>query len=1680
MENGDTDRTKVQGQVPWIPTTPLKPILQRPVPIWAPGQGNQLVSHFNGTPTCFEPSTGAGINNCRSEPVAAAHENAKTRVQISFDNISSSSNGIAELLAQAHAPSAYSHENFFENQFVPTFSSQCDSTYALPGHPHLSYDQPLINTIYDKYQDHQGTSSYWAYYSKTLPHIAPPTSDNAITAETRQHAQTQINMEERGQENDVPVTECNYPHKELYDAVIEVADASTPRKENPNHNKEIIHDIDLNQTPQQKPPRRRKHRPKVIKEDKPKRTAKQVTPKPVQSKENTTSKRELRKKGLTPASTPQTEVTEEWTQASMPEAAKRTCRRSLNFDIEEQLRDNNSAYRENEAMYFGRETGQVAEETHGHENSAKILSKSAAQSSPYDSNSNNSKILSTGSGLLVGSKRKHSGIEHANNSNINLIGAQYNAMQAYSEKYWVQFPNVQKKKRSEKGRNSNIPYTSSLAATKDVRQPTYPHGDARSHSYASSPNCWTSGTEYNPVEVPDINTASKRAIHHKPQILECNFSLKQRPTKRRSRAPTRNRATKLAHTVTQPGSSDKQKFGDAEMPQTCIEALVAEMGASLTKKKRTKKKVAFEEMWKKIRTVDALTERFRHLNIYGESRENTLVPYNPHNQKNKGLFHEYGIIVPFEGPFDPIKRQRPRPKVDLDEETNRVWKLLMLDINSHGIDGADEDKAKWWEEERKVFRGRADSFIARMHLVQGDRRFSQWKGSVVDSVIGVFLTQNVSDHLSSSAFMSLAARFPLKSSSKTCHEESTSIIVNEPQVHIVEPQENEELVEKLLDQSVCEFSSMTIDIEHSEEREAVDSNDHCRTTDSLVSLINESNSKLLEPAQRHLREHSPVESGIISAMTGEGQENLCHGGVRKELNDVFSSQCSAVTSHISGDFSIDQNPEKIGSFSDSNSEVEDLSSAAQYNIFYNTTSFSKLLEMASSTMLNEVNSQSKSTNNFRDTHDQSTGMKHDNLAEDLEKSNITQGSLEASIMNGYTLKTTPTSGVLEVNCYEPLQMEAPTSGSSKHRDENDKRSNFPTESDNHAAIAHSQGQTQDPIQKARELDIGNEKSNIDSAPVKLKGRERGKEKKNNFDWDSLRIQAQAKAGKREKTENTMDSLDWDAVRRADVNEISNAIKERGMNNMLAERIKNFLNLLVDVHGAIDLEWLRDVPPDRAKEYLLSIRGLGLKSVECVRLLTLHHLAFPVDTNVGRIAVRLGWVPLQPLPESLQLHLLELYPVLESIQKYLWPRLCKLDQRTLYELHYQMITFGKVFCTKSKPNCNACPMRGECRHFASAFASARLALPGPEQKNIVISTGNNVTEQNPSVVINQLPLPLPESTNQAEALQQTEMIRQLEAKFEININQPIIEEPASPEPECSQVSENDIEDTFYEESCEIPTIKLDVEEFTLNLQNYMQENMELQEGEMSKALVALHPDAACIPTPKLKNVSRLRTEHYVYELPNSHPLLEGWDKREPDDPGRYLLAIWTPGETADSIQPPETKCSSQDCGQLCNERECFSCNSFREATSQIVRGTILIPCRTAMRGSFPLNGTYFQVNEVFADHDSSLDPISVPRSWIWNLNRRTVCFGTSVPSIFKGLSTREIQQCFWRGYVCVRGFDRKTRAPRPLLARLHFPASRLAKNKDNTKNKSKSANKQGLNLNPNPEQQPELLSNSHSL
>ncbi|XP_073317161.1 DNA glycosylase/AP lyase ROS1-like isoform X2 [Primulina huaijiensis] len=1131
----------------------------------------------------------------------------------------------------------------------------------------------------------------------------------------------------------------------------------------------------------------------------------------------------------------------------------------------------------------------------------------------------------------------------------------------------MHFPAIYKKKRTDKSQNRPTPSLHCTMTTSNthVKLGNQPLEDSCRTLYTPK-SYQRSFVSQSRAIYPQKHYLANDKSQNKEQIFKCRLALG--PTewikKKRSKGPAG--VQKLASLIevckelpasscnAAPISRIDRKIGNLLEKQSCMEALTADICPTMTKKKRSKRSMLinstiknisnhqkftcntdgplFTITWKPTFLIDSVIEKLKlDLNatsLTSAQKEKALTVHNVQHEENYALvpYQSGGAVVPFDSLLDQVKRRQHRPKVDLDDETTRVWKLLLDNINSEGIDGTDEENTKWWEEERRVFNGRADSFIARMHLIQGDRRFSPWKGSVVDSVIGVFLTQNVSDHLSSSAFMSLAAHFPFKSKTN---------------------------LSELYDEK------MTIKVE--------------------------------EP------------------------KKCVERGVQRELDDALSSQTSVISSQNSIDSPIVPTSQITESYLLSTSE-EEPTAEVKLNKFSSATSFVKLLQMAG-TILHGMSGKGI----HGKTLDASGEVQSERLTLNLQNENHFTSPAKPIMSYNYTSRV---KGDQEPVTISPQNLMDVAGGSSKI-DQSKMSDHKEVNSNSYDHYYHP--------------------SKLINGQKAKKGRI-GKEKRNPVDWDGLRKQAQVGGKIREKMEDRLDSVNWDAVRCADVNEIAKIIKDRGMNNMLAQRIKGFLNRIVKDHGSTDLEWLRDIPPDKAKEYLLSIQGLGLKSVECVRLLTLHQLAFPVDTNVGRISVRLGWVPLQPLPESLQLHLLELYPVLESIQKYLWPRLCKLDQRTLYELHYQMITFGKVFCTKNKPNCNACPMRGECRHFASAFASARLGLPAPEEKNIVSAAKNEGADQKSTGGMNTLQLPSPQ-------------VNQNDAELEVSNTQPIIEEPTTPEPiievpvtpepENVQVPEFDIENPFHEDLGEIPTIQLNMEEFNHNLHKIMQQNAELQEKYMSKALVALNLQDASIPFPKLKNVSQLRTEHQVYELPDSHPLLEGMDKREQDDPSPYLLAIWTPGETLDSIEPPKRRCSFRDSKKLCTEETCSSCNSIREADSQTVRGTLLVPCRTAMRGSFPLNGTYFQVNEVFSDHESSLNPMDVPREWLWNMPRRTVYFGTSIPTIFKGLSTEGIQHCFWRGFVCVRGFDRRTRAPRPLIARLHFPASKLVRRKGKT-------------------------------
>ena len=99
--------------------------------------------------------------------------------------------------------------------------------------------------------------------------------------------------------------------------------------------------------------------------------------------------------------------------------------------------------------------------------------------------------------------------------------------------------------------------------------------------------------------------------------------------------------------------------------------------------------------------------------------------------------------------------------------------------------------------------------------------------------------------------------------------------------------------------------------------------------------------------------------------------------------------------------------------------------------------------------------------------------------------------------------------------------------------------------------------------------------------------------------------------------------------------------------------------------------------------------------------------------------------------------------------------------------------------------------------------------------------------------------------------------------------------------------------------------------------------------------------------------------------------------------------------------------------------------------ELVPLTVMVPCRAAMNGKFPLHGTYFQTNEVFLDAETAVRPKLVPAADLDHLPTVSVYLGSSVASICRGMSRAEVASSFANRAVCVRSWEPHTGHPRPL-------------------------------------------------
>ena len=159
--------------------------------------------------------------------------------------------------------------------------------------------------------------------------------------------------------------------------------------------------------------------------------------------------------------------------------------------------------------------------------------------------------------------------------------------------------------------------------------------------------------------------------------------------------------------------------------------------------------------------------------------------------------------------------------------------------------------------------------------------------------------------------------------------------------------------------------------------------------------------------------------------------------------------------------------------------------------------------------------------------------------------------------------------------------------------------------------------------------------------------------------------------------------DWEAVRDGDEKDVIEAIRPAGLANQKGPRIQAILRQVTEQRGRLDLDFLRDMDVDEARQWLESFKGVGPKTAAIVLLFSLDMPAFPVDTHIYRVSGRLGL-----RPEKLSVE--QAHEYLESI----------FPTEAYYPVHLNLIRLGREICQARKPRCPSCPLNDVCAYYAA--------------------------------------------------------------------------------------------------------------------------------------------------------------------------------------------------------------------------------------------------------------------------------------------------------------------------------------------------------------------------------------------
>lgn len=159
---------------------------------------------------------------------------------------------------------------------------------------------------------------------------------------------------------------------------------------------------------------------------------------------------------------------------------------------------------------------------------------------------------------------------------------------------------------------------------------------------------------------------------------------------------------------------------------------------------------------------------------------------------------------------------------------------------------------------------------------------------------------------------------------------------------------------------------------------------------------------------------------------------------------------------------------------------------------------------------------------------------------------------------------------------------------------------------------------------------------------------------------------------------------WQAVMNAETAAVVEAIKPAGLANQKAPRIQNVLRRIAELRGELDIDFLGDLPLDEARDWLTAFDGVGPKTAAIVLCFAFGRPAFPVDTHVHRLAMRIGFVPATITADKA-------HPAMEAI----------VPGHDHYAFHLNLIRLGREVCQARQPRCGICPLQAFCDYYQAS-------------------------------------------------------------------------------------------------------------------------------------------------------------------------------------------------------------------------------------------------------------------------------------------------------------------------------------------------------------------------------------------